>query len=1599
MKTMKNGTRSFAIVLLVLCMMMSIMPMSVFAADAHDATKPDYVAIGESMTNGFGIPEYYGEGNTDNPYQTWNDLVTNGRNWGYKRNVTDAYPALIAAAMGWNVTQMAISSMRPEDFHWIMNPDYSVFAPEGGADNYSKEDYYIEAAFGIGAHHNGKTIEEAREELRKQYTKAIKEAEYVSLHLGTHCFTSSTAETITSLIGLGGSKPTLESLQAEYNVDEMLEHAGKESMKTDYYTIMNAVDSYMKANLDAALYESLAAPMAHVLAYSTLSFIIHYDECLDIVRDVNPDATLIVISMPNVMYNFKLNMGDYTLDLGDFYGVLLDFLNGYRAGDWDDMSFNNIYVDCEDIDFGIDALARGIDENGNQIYVNDPNYAGANEVFRAAIIQQLKDYAPAEFRSGIALIETYVLEYIAVDDAGKLAVKNRMLSDFSDGQVPDLETYNYLLGVAPDAVAAFAPALNGLDMCNNVYVESMKASKKLLVEGIDGVTFMAALSGGMTDLMGGMLNELMAGQPLSPASEAILYTADRLLIQNGQGIHPSELGHKQVAAAVIKAVNENRTAEKHLLGKLEGIVAGAYAVAYDKAVNAGYVDTAVNYMDTATMARALGQLALLNTEIPADFAATKALLMDEIDNALATVAATKDLLLTADNLDSDTWNAVLAAVATLDSHVETITALVNELTVVAAPYVEAFKAEVAPYVAELETAVAYYSYLAETIAKEAYAYADGKVNEFKQAYAEFVENAGKEADKIDPALGAALRAYLTETPVEVLSILHAYSSEAWNKLLVSAADLSDDLLNVVYAFGAIVANDGYNMILSVVNDGSVEALIAEIYAQNAKLEALVAEMKAAPVTSAMNYQVQIDAIEASIAALYAKAYDVAMNAIAAVDPLKADVLTHAIDALEASLTVAKTDGIAYATWLGEYSKAMAGKLLVVLFENTKDLGEVAANVAIRIAEDALNALAQELTALIEAEIARLQYEIALLAAQIEADLRNELTKVEAEAKAALKAYIEGKVNELMLTLKHIQDAVADYYHDLAHLEYVATPDSYYVSITDTTTLPGIDSYGKLLASELGLDLATQFAQLGLAGLRVEDIRYILDPSFTPDQYGEQFSANIDALRAEFYAAISKADLITIGVNNNTFTLAQINRILTNSDAGAYEMDWGRYTGEALLPVAQFAESKLIEAITKEIGSPEIASMLVTAVESFAYEYISYVFNYAAVLDTIRAINPDAQLVIVGTHNPLDDMTFTDENGNVVKVGEYLNYFVEMTNYYAGIYGMFDDNAMFAKAENVETIFDEMVANGEATASIESYLLYLIANPALFNASQAGHEYIKDCIMNILDTDHVCMGDPATCTEDSVCRKCGALIEAALGHNEKTLKDVAAVPATCTSTGTKAHKECTICGKLFVAGAEVTPESLVIAKTNHTFEWVIDLPAGEGSTGIKHEECSVCGTTRNNGTVIPALTHTHNMTHHEAVAATCVATGNVEYWTCDHASCNGIYYANAEGTDTLNDTIIAIDPNNHVGGTTIVGAKDATESEKGYTGDKVCNSCHTILEQGTETPVVESPVTPEPTPEPTPKTVKTTLIVVGSTAGVSVVAYALFEILKRRRIRR
>jgi hypothetical protein len=157
------------------------------------------------------------------------------------------------------------------------------------------------------------------------------------------------------------------------------------------------------------------------------------------------------------------------------------------------------------------------------------------------------------------------------------------------------------------------------------------------------------------------------------------------------------------------------------------------------------------------------------------------------------------------------------------------------------------------------------------------------------------------------------------------------------------------------------------------------------------------------------------------------------------------------------------------------------------------------------------------------------------------------------------------------------------------------------------------------------------------------------------------------------------------------------------------------------------------------------------------------------------------------------------------------------------------------------------------------------------------------------------------------------------------------------TNDEHYKLCTICEE-------------EINRAAHTFEWVVDKPATEEETGIKHEACSVCGYIRNENTEIPKLEHTHtDITHRPAVAATCTDTGNVEYWTCSSPQCQGKYYSDANCTAEIDSIETAINPNNHAGGTATRNALRATCITDGYTGDTYCKGYEAKTASGTVIP--------------------------------------------------
>ncbi len=202
----------------------------------------------------------------------------------------------------------------------------------------------------------------------------------------------------------------------------------------------------------------------------------------------------------------------------------------------------------------------------------------------------------------------------------------------------------------------------------------------------------------------------------------------------------------------------------------------------------------------------------------------------------------------------------------------------------------------------------------------------------------------------------------------------------------------------------------------------------------------------------------------------------------------------------------------------------------------------------------------------------------------------------------------------------------------------------------------------------------------------------------------------------------------------------------------------------------------------------------------------------------------------------------------------------------------------------------------------------------------------------------------------------------------TVKD--AVPANCYQGGFTGNTHCLSCDAITVPGTAIDPTGNHVADpawqtsdsqhwhkcttngcthklqlADHGFEWVVDDPATEDKTGLKHEECS-CGKKRNEGTVIDKLPHVHvGITHHPAVAATCIATGNVEYWTCSNHKCAGKYFGDAACQQELTDINVGIDSDNHVGTTRLEGYLAATCYTPGYSGDTYCNSCNALTVPG------------------------------------------------------
>ena len=146
-------------------------------------------------------------------------------------------------------------------------------------------------------------------------------------------------------------------------------------------------------------------------------------------------------------------------------------------------------------------------------------------------------------------------------------------------------------------------------------------------------------------------------------------------------------------------------------------------------------------------------------------------------------------------------------------------------------------------------------------------------------------------------------------------------------------------------------------------------------------------------------------------------------------------------------------------------------------------------------------------------------------------------------------------------------------------------------------------------------------------------------------------------------------------------------------------------------------------------------------------------------------------------------------------------------------------------------------------------------------------------------------------------------------NQHLLTKTEAKDATCTEDGNKEYWTCEHCGKYFLSD-DTNPET---------------------AKAVEQAE-----------TVIPA---SHKLTKVEAKDATCTENGNKAYWTCEH--CKKYFLSddtNPETAKAVEQSETVIPALKHKNATTR-GASEPTETEPGYSGDRYCPDCDTVLEKG------------------------------------------------------
>lgn len=296
--------RSGLSLMLVLCMLISMAPAA-FAVEVPDANRNnsiDYVAIGASNVNGYGMRGYINEADMIAAELDWTRKL-HANIFGYRNAPEGSYPKEVANELGATVHQLALSSMRAEEVRVLLDDDYygdsyTRWRFTGGPDKW----FNVAHPRGISG-------------LRDDYQNTIANADLITLDIGVNNFGVYMSYQLTSGHSLDNDVNLIDpSLGAEFAAakEQVRQLLTKEA--PEYLTILDSQED-----------------LINTAAYALIGYCYNFDRIVERIYELNPDANIVVVSIQNLMDDLKMIMGSEVIPLGDAFGVLVNAANTYIA--------------------------------------------------------------------------------------------------------------------------------------------------------------------------------------------------------------------------------------------------------------------------------------------------------------------------------------------------------------------------------------------------------------------------------------------------------------------------------------------------------------------------------------------------------------------------------------------------------------------------------------------------------------------------------------------------------------------------------------------------------------------------------------------------------------------------------------------------------------------------------------------------------------------------------------------------------------------------------------------------------------------------------------------------------------------------------------------------------------------------------------------------------------------------------------------------------------------------------------------------------------------------------------------------------------------